>query len=442
MHCQEEDTLTRVSTPLPTSVGVKHGVTHSLVISNTAQPLMPCHPARARQLLKAKKAKVIKHYPFTIKLNQPIKNAGNPNTLQPITIKIDPGAKFTGLALVSNKHVLIKLQLNHRFNISKKVTQRSQYRRRRRTANIRCRQARFLNRTRKPGWLPPSMYSIVANTINGVKKLQRLTPITSIAIESCKFNPAKLDNPNIANEEYTKGTLFGYELWEYILERDNHRCSYCDKTNVALTKDHVIPKSKGGSNRVSNLTCACTRCNDKKDNISIMIFLKNDIPRLNKITARLKKPLASAAVMNSIRKPLLNRLAALGLPIETASGAETKFNRSVHNIPKSHANDSICVGTTLVTKNWNQPTVIITATGRGVHARTKSDKYGFPRLKLPRIKQCFGFQTGDIVNTAKGSGRIAIRSSGHFTLNNKISIKHNKCRLIQKADGYNYHTIN
>ena len=40
------------------------------VLSKTGKALMPCHPARARQLKKKKKARVKRLYPFTIQLTQ------------------------------------------------------------------------------------------------------------------------------------------------------------------------------------------------------------------------------------------------------------------------------------------------------------------------------------------------------------------------------------
>jgi 5-methylcytosine-specific restriction endonuclease McrA len=49
-----------------------------------------------------------------------------------------------------------------------------------------------------------------------------------------------------------------------ILRRDNHRCQYCQRSDVPLTIDHVIPKSKGGDDSWENLVTACVRCNNKK----------------------------------------------------------------------------------------------------------------------------------------------------------------------------------
>jgi hypothetical protein len=152
----------------------------------------------------------------------------------------------------------------------------------------------------------------------------------------------------------------------------------------------------------------------------------------------LKRPLSGAATLNSLRNQIVTELEAFGLPVTKATGAQTKFNRKALGIPKSHALDAACVGETKALKNWHAPVLVITATGRGSHQRTKPNKFGFPRLYLPRTKMHHGFQTGDIVSTPKGTGRISVRKSGNFALNGKISITHKHCRLLQKADGYNY----
>ena len=66
-----------------------------LVVDKNREPLMPCHPARARELLKRGHAAVFRRYPFTIILKD---RAGG--EIQPPQLKIDPGSKTTGIALV------------------------------------------------------------------------------------------------------------------------------------------------------------------------------------------------------------------------------------------------------------------------------------------------------------------------------------------------------
>jgi 5-methylcytosine-specific restriction endonuclease McrA len=49
-----------------------------------------------------------------------------------------------------------------------------------------------------------------------------------------------------------------------ILKRDNHKCMYCGRSDLPLTIDHIIPKSKGGDDSWENLVAACMPCNNKK----------------------------------------------------------------------------------------------------------------------------------------------------------------------------------
>lgn len=443
VHCREE--IPHHGTLPPQQCGETGQVTGSntnppgqgtvFVLSKRKSPLMPCHPARARMILKAGRAVVARLRPFVLRIRDRI--AGS---TQPIQLKIDPGAKHTGIALNTKKAILTLIELTHRKAIiQKKLAQRRAYRRRRRTANLRCRQPRFNNR-RKSGFIAPSIRSIIGNVQSWIQRLRRWTPVTKIVIETTKFDAAKLQNPEITGVEYQQGTLHGFTVWEYLLQKFNHACVYCGKSKVPLTKDHVIPRAQGGSDRVNNLTLACLPCNQAKGSMAVNEFLSHKPQKLKALQAQLKKPLSSCATMNILRSQLGQVAIATGLPVETSSGAETKFNRSRFGIPKSHALDAAFTGTMDVCpKGASIPTLLITATGRGSHCRTKTDAYGFPRLKLPRTKMIHGFQTGDIVQTPKGTGRIAVRTNGHFSLNgSRSTVKHKQCRLLQRADGYNY----
>jgi len=53
-----------------------------------------------------------------------------------------------------------------------------------------------------------------------------------------------------------------------LYARDRNRCLYCGETfaSIHLTRDHIIPKSRGGSDSWSNSATACRECNHKKAN--------------------------------------------------------------------------------------------------------------------------------------------------------------------------------
>ena len=235
-----------------------------LVLDKNQQALMPCHPARARQMLREGQAAVFRQFPFTIILKE--REGGE---TQPIAVKIDPGSKTTGMALVADfkrgKRVIWAAELTHRGQqIRDALLTRRQQRCSRRNRKTRYRQARFLNRRRKAGWLPPSLQSRVANIWTWLKRLHKFTPFTHLALELVRFDTQKMQNPEISGIEYQQGTLQGYEVREYLLEKWRHKCAYCGIENVPLQVEHIESKDRGGSNRVSNLAIACEPCNKKK----------------------------------------------------------------------------------------------------------------------------------------------------------------------------------
>ena len=233
-------------------------------------------------MLREGQAAVFKHYPFTIILKGEVSNS----TTTDYTLSIDPGSKCTGLAITdSEKNIIASFELHHRGNaIKKNLSTRAGYRRSRRTRKCRHRPARWANRSRKApvltadgwqyqsfgqsseGWIAPSQMSRVFNIYTWVKRLSKIYPISKLAVEHVKFDTQLMENPEISGVEYQRGTLYETELWEYLLEKFGRKCFYCGAKNVPLEKEHILPKAKGGTNRVSNLTIACKPCNIKKSN--------------------------------------------------------------------------------------------------------------------------------------------------------------------------------
>ncbi len=421
------------------------------VLDKNKQPLDPCHPARARELLKKGRAKVFKRYPFTIIMQD--RDVDNSVT-HPHRIKIDPGSKTTGIAIVQEKtgRVTSALVVNHRGqNIKNSLDSRRALRRGRRNRKTRYRKPRFLNRKRPEGWLAPSLMSRVFNIETWVRRLRKLCPITTISQELVRFDTQKMQNPEISGVEYQHGELFGFEVKEYLLAKWGYSCVYCGAENVPLEVEHITPKSKGGTNRVSNLTLACRPCNQKKGSDPIEKFLRKKPELLKKILALAKSPLKDAAAVNSTRWEVWRRLQLTGLPVDTGSGGLTKFNRQTREIEKTHWTDAACVGKSTpqtLLLNGVKP-LIVTAKGHGVRQRCRPNKYGFPKAHAPAAKFFKGFQTGDIVKAdIKGgkyagqyTGRIAIRHRPSFALSTpekKIDVHPKYLRTIFKADGYEY----
>lgn len=434
------------------------------VLDKQGKALMPCSEKRARLMLARGRARVHRVVPFVIRL---VDRQVASCVLQALRIKLDPGSRTTGLALVRDikqidagsgeillgAAVLNLFELVHRGRqISEALTARRQMRRRRR-GKLRYRAPRFLNRRRPQGWLAPSLQHRVDTTLAWVRRLQRWAPVAGISAELVRFDLQKLDKPEISGVEYQQGTLAGYEVREYLFEKWGRQCVYCGAEHVPLNLDHLQPRARGGSNRVSNLAPACVPCNQRKGAQRLEEFLAKDAKRLAAIQAQAKRPLKDAAAVNATRWALAEALKASGLPVELASGGRTKFNRSRFAMPKTHALDAVCVGALSQVLAWTKPTLAVKCAGRGSYQRTRLDKYGFPRGYLMRTKAVKGFRTGDLVRAdvpagkkeGRYVGRVAVRARGSFNIQTGsaivqgISYKH--CRVIQRGDGYGYARI-
>jgi len=95
--------------------------------------------------------------------------------------------------------------------------------------------------------------------------------------------------------------LPGYEVREYLLNKWERKCADCGVENIALQVEHIYPRAKGGSNRISNLCLACHSCNQKKRTKNIEQFLAKKPDILKRLLAQAKRPLKDAAAVNLTR---------------------------------------------------------------------------------------------------------------------------------------------
>ena len=403
-----------------------------LVISSTKKPLMPCTPKRARLLLERKQAAVFRRYPFTIMLKD-----RKDGLTQSLEFKVDPGSKTTGIALVLHgdvaKKVVSAINLEHRgHKIKSQLEKRRGVRRGRRNRHTRYRAARFHNRKRCQKWLAPSLMSRVHNVQTWARRFAKFAPISLCAVETVRFDLQKIQNPEISGVEYQQGKLFGYEVREYLLEKWGRKCAYCSKENIALEIEHIVPKSKGGSNRVSNLTLACRSCNEKKGQKDLKDFLSKKPDLLKTINKQKLVPLKDAAAVNATRYAVGNAMKSIGLATTFWSGGRTKFNRIKQGYQKDHWVDAACVGESgeKVVIPAKLKARLIKASGHGDRQLCLVDKNGFPRSKPAAAHVCFGFSTGDVVvakvisgkKSGTYIGKVAIRANGFFNTDSTKSL--------------------
>ena len=477
------------------------------VLDRRKKPLMPCSERRARILLQRGRAVVHRLRPFTIRLRD---RTAEESVLQPLRLKVAPATKATGVALVREDTpgagtVVFAAEVAHKPGIHAKMLRRAGYRRRRRSANLRYRAPRFDNRHPEPcvvcggnarhghkrcrpcaeagdapvglgarePRLAPTLRSRVDHTRAWVARSCRWAPVSAASVQVGRYDTQALVDPEISGAEYQRGTLRGYEVREYLLEKFGHRCAYCGglSGDRVLNIDHVVPSSRGGSDRVSNLALACRTCNEAKGSLLPEEWARSlkrarsplaaaRVKGCATVADRLQTPLRGPAAVNATRWAVWRLLAETGLRLEAGTAARTKWNRAQRGLPRGPATDAACVGATTPTAlRWAGRMVhVITALGRGRYQRTNTDAHGFPRGYLMRGKTVHGLRSGDLVHAAvrvrvggglprgfvaeaETTGPVVVRASGSFCLGPFDPVRWRACRLLQRADGYAYRLV-
>ena len=361
-----------------------HNQTSVPVLDRDGTPLAPTRPSRARRWLETGKAiRCWKHGRFAVQL---VNHQADDCTVPEMTLGIDPGIRKTGMAVtIQNQEgskVVAAVEIHHRgHRITSAMTTRRTLRNNRR-GRLRRRPARFDNRTRKPGWLQPTLASIQANILTNVKHLRDLFPISRVLLESCKFDPRLMWDPTVSGKEYQESERGKMQVREYVLQRDERTCQYCGTDEGRIEVDHVVPRSKNGSDRVSNLVTSCRRCNRKKDNRSLAEFLQDDPERLRKIKAQLRKSLSSASHMNYLMHLLRRELEGMTVPVKESDAISTAYTRKILGVKKTHANDAACLGEPEKLINVPAEVTVVRSVGHGKRQMLAApNQHGTPRYK-------------------------------------------------------------
>lgn len=309
------------------------------VINIDNKPLMPTSNAKARILLKQKKAKVKELKPFTIQLLYKIEK----EYTQKITLGIDSGYNNIGFSAITNNKELLVGEIKLLQRIKERLLERVMYRKQRRS-RLRYRKPRWNNRikSKQRGWLAPSLQHKLNSHIKFINYLYSILPITKCVVEIANFDIQKIKNPDIQGEEYQQGEMIGFwNLREYILHRDLHKCQNPNCKNKSKEKilevHHIKYKSLGGTDNVNNLITLCSKChtspNHKKGR-----FLYDWCQEGKKV-----RGFKDATFMSMIRWYLVNQLKEKYSNISFTYGYITKNHRIKNNIEKSHHNDAFCI---------------------------------------------------------------------------------------------------
>jgi N6-L-threonylcarbamoyladenine synthase len=385
------------------------------VLNKYGNPLMPTtRYGRVRRLIRKGLAVVVDYRPFTIQLTY-----DTPNGVQEVSLGVDAGTKHVGFSATAKKKVLFEAELLLRSDIVEKLSTRREFRRARRNRKTHHRKCRFLNRTRskKPGWLAPSVRQKVDSHIYWIRKICMFLPIKKITVETAQFDTQllKAQEQGLSlpqGTDYQEGEQLGFSnVREYVLFRDGHKCQCCKgKSKDNKLNVHHIESRKTGGDAPNNLITLCSECHAKYHRGEI------DLPT----TARRGTSLRDAAQMGIMRKALFNRLnEEIGneIPCFETYGYITKSTRARHGLSKEHAIDARCISSNPCACSDGKYLIIrkLRANNRQLHRATINKDGKRRNNQAPR--EVRGFRLMDSVEYANRdcflSGR---RMSGSFSV--------------------------
>ncbi len=299
------------------------------VLNKRSEPLMPCKPRKARLLLKAEKAKVVKRTPFTIQLL-----FGSSGYKQDVSLGVDAGTKYIGLSATTKKEVLFEADVQLRTDIVQLLSSRKELRSTRRSRKTRYRKPRFLNRTKPKGWLAPSVQHKVDSHIKMIDKIYQILPIKHLTIEVAQFDTQLLKNPEIQGKEYQQGEQIGFwNTREYVLFRDKHTCQRCKgKSGDKILTVHHMESRRTGGDSPANLITLCKTCHSYIHKHNLEDTMVRTVP-----------PLRDATQMTIMRWFIYKGVKERYPETKLTYGYKTKRTRIENKLDKTHTVDARCI---------------------------------------------------------------------------------------------------
>lgn len=299
------------------------------------KPMMPTtRHGKVRRLLKDNKAVVVNTCPFTIKLTYKTSDYK-----QEIVLGVDAGTKHVGLSATTKSKELYSGEVILRNDVVELLSTRRGSRRARRN-RLRYRKPRFENRvkSKRLGWVAPSVRHKVDAHIRVIDNICSTLPISRIIVEIAQFDTQKIKNPDISGNEYQEGDQLGFwNVREYVLARDGHKCQHCKgKSKDPILNVHHIESRKTGGDSPSNLITLCETCHKEYHKGNIDLKVKRG------------KSLRDAAVMGIMKWKLYEELKSRYPNVSMTFGYITKYNRIKYGIEKSHTSDAF-----VISRNFN-----------------------------------------------------------------------------------------
>lgn len=385
-------------------------------------PLMPTtRHGKVRRLLKNNKAVVVNLCPFTIRLTYE-----TTNYKQEITLGVDTGTKHVGLSATTKSKELYSSEVILRSDIVDLLSTRREQRRTRRN-RLRYRKPRFYNRVgaNKSNWIAPSIQQRIDSHIKIVSDVYKILPVSKLIIEVAQFDTQKIKNPDITNIEYQQGDQLGFwNVREYVLTRDNHKCQHCKgKSKDKILNVHHIESRKTGGDSPSNLITLCETYHNE--------FHKGNID----LKVKREKSLRDAAVMGIMKWRLYEILKSTLPNVSMTFGYITKYNRIHNDIEKSHVSDAFVISKNFNAKrlNFSYKIKLVRRHNRQIH-KMKIPKGGTKRPNQSPF-EIFGFRLFDRVRfDSKFYFIYGRRKTGSFNIRdingeNKKDVIYKKLKL-------------
>ncbi|MDO9566667.1 MAG: RNA-guided endonuclease IscB [Candidatus Desulfaltia sp.] len=380
---------------------------------------LPTRSARARRLLRNEKAKVFQVVPFTIQLNRVIDDP-----VGTFTCGVDDGAKKVGVAIINEhtKEVAFQGEIELRQNVSRKLTQRAQYRRTRRTRNLRYRARRFNNR--KQMMPAPSVRQRKDSIIRWLKDMMKRINIEKVVIEEGAFDTSSLAaGHKLHGDEFSQTENEGKNFRAKVLWRDKHKCQHCGSEDV-LQAHHIRQRKDGGSSRAGNGLTLCEKCHS---DLHAGLWQVNIKPKSFRYPAWLMVG----------KTYLKEQLSLLGLEVKVVYGWMTSSWRKQICLEKSHTNDAI----SMVCKNYMPQIKSLLWFIKPKRAKIWEDnptktcieKNGFRHMDIVKSKhRTRGIVVGSIRSLK--AKVITLRTS----FDDNFAVSYNKTKLIQRPNGLVY----
>ena len=358
------------------------------ILNKKGKPLMPTtRCGHVRKLLNSKKAVVVNSNPFTIRLKY-----DTPNGIQDVFAGIDSGREnigsgasnedgdclYLGELKTSNKSIKIKMTERTGFRRERRRHDRQSKQRKAKKYHteiqngnddicrttiscksvqisypvaeesvthkiIRGKEGKFANRHRDEGWITPSARQLVQMHMNDLKSMGKILPINHVTLERVAFDFQKLENENIKTWEYGKGKLYGYDSpEEYIHDVQDGKCLVCGKPHIDYLH-HIIPRSKGGSDKVSNLAGLCYDCHYGPMGVHNCRETQDRLPELKNEANKQYK----VSLLNSVMPVLIEEMdkfcKANSIIFSICEGHDTAKVRDMYDLQKDHCLDGFAI---------------------------------------------------------------------------------------------------